>query len=655
MNKCSNCGAELPEDVKLCETCGTGDIASMLDLAVKYRIGKGLAKDVNRAFVLTYEAIAKGSKYRAFSGLGYFYLYGCFAERDYKKANELFCRGANAGSALGHYQLGKSYFEGRGVGKNLEAAKFLFEKAIEKGSNDAAEEIKKIPDSVRSDSSGISGYTGKPDTSPLPDYVTADYEKAKAGALWNANCRCHTCHDKGTVPCPNCGGKKEFECSTCHGKGHHDSCSDCGSTGKVVCSTCGGSGKVGVDCPVCDHGKVKKTRLENCYMCHGTGETSGGVFCLDCRRKSDAVYSCHYCGSGRVKQLKDTCFICGGTGKKREEYEDICPACHGDYKGYKGEKTCGSCGGTGKQTCSSCNGSGKKTCGNCGGSGKVECSQCHGNGSVKCPECKKREEEEAAAKAKREAAEKKRRAEAAAAEKQRKAKAAAAERERTRASHKSHGTFVTLGFLLGLLGVHFVYIGRWFLFLVQIALTGCGVAQFFVPAINDWVQNLMMPYSMKLNELGVPWLGFAAQYPMLVLAGLFCLWGVLFVIKDGTNHKMERSSDANGVMYILTFILQSWLLFNLADVKWPTTLMWKVLQVIGIMIIPNLHFLFAGIVSRNDKHYAFSLLGVNALLWGIIWGLGEFKIIGDTIMLYVGLGLIVLYLVLTCKAWKTVR
>lgn len=641
MNKCSNCGAELPEGVKFCEKCETGDISSMLDLANKYREGKGVVKDVNRAFVLAYEAFAKGAKGRVFTTLGRFYLLGDFTAPDYKKANELFCRGANYGAPTAFYALGQSYLNGRGVEINLGAARFLFEKTIETApakkalqtGKNAQNAIKMIPSSIHSDSSGINGYTGKPDTSPLPNYVLADYEKAKAGALL----QCKTCHNTGTVPCPNCGGKKEFECSNCHGKGHLDSCSDCGSTGKVTCSSCGGTGKVGVDCPVCDHGKVKKTRLRNCEVCHGTGKKFAAKICLDCERYTlkDEAY-CPHCGSPRLRTETKECWGCEGSGQVEEEYQEICPNCHGDYKGYKGEKTCGTCGGTGKRTCSSCNGSGKKRCEKCGGRGKVGCSQCHGNGSVKCPECKKREEEAAAAKAKREAAEKKRRE-----------KAAAAERERTRASHKSHGTFLTLGVLLGGLGVHFAYIGRWFLFLVQLALTGCGVAQLFVPSLNEHVQNWMMPFSMKLNELGWPWLGLAVQYPTLVLAGLWCLWGILFVTKDGTNHKMERSPNVNLVMYVLTFILQIWLFYRLADVKWPKTLTWGILETVGAMIILNLHCLVASQLTSG----VYGVLVLNVLLTGLAAGMNVF-LPGSVITNVIGIAFVVIYLLTSFMAGK---
>ena len=177
---------------------------------------------------------------------------------------------------------------------------------------------------------------------------------------------CTTCHGNGRVVCPECGGKKKFECSDCHGKGHHDKCSNCGSTGKVRCTTCGGSGKVPVDCPVCNWGKVPKTRLINCDRCHGTGIDSW---------------------TDRFR----TCPKCGGSGQIKDYYDDICPNCHGDYEGFRGKETCSACSGTGKVTCSYCNGTGKRKCASCDGSGKISCKTCGGVGSVKCPECRARE------------------------------------------------------------------------------------------------------------------------------------------------------------------------------------------------------------------------------------------------------------------------
>ena len=387
--------------------------------------------------------------------------------------------------------------------------------------------------------------------------------------------QCGTCHNTDKVPCPNCGGQKEFECDKCHGKGHLETCNGCGSTGKTECLMCGGTGKIRENCPVCSRGKIVKSRLVNCRSCHGSGVRFD---------PSGYEHNCRYCD---------------GRGQVEEEYEVICPNCHGDYKGFKKE-TCSYCSGKGIVTCVHCNGTGKMTCYECNGKGKRSCKTCGGAGTVKCPECKKREDEAAAAKRQREEV-----------EKRRKEKAAAEERERTRASYKSHGTFMTLGFLFGLLGIHFAYIGRWFLFLVQLVLTGCGVIQVLLPQANEQIQNLMMPYSMKMNELGWSSLGLVIQYPMFVLAGLWCLFGILFVIRDGTKHKMRRNVLA---IYILTILLQGCLIYFTSHIKWPKNLTWKVLSDIILIILLHIHFIHVLLIAKyeSDREYA-----IKKFFWSI--------------------------------------
>jgi len=85
-------------------------------------------------------------------------------------------------------------------------------------------------------------------------------------------------------------------------------------------------------------------------------------------------YNCSRCsGRGQV-----TCFSCGGSGKK------ICYGCggsgsvseiksvsdiHGNYEYVKINRSCDSCGGSGRQTCQACHGSGKETCSSCSGHG----------------------------------------------------------------------------------------------------------------------------------------------------------------------------------------------------------------------------------------------------------------------------------------------
>ena len=166
-----------------------GDGPSMLDISVKYRDGKGRSKDVNKAFVLTYEGFLKGSRRRALRLFAELYRYGRFGEPDDKKANELYVRSAKAGYLPSIVELGKSYQNGWGVKTDLGEAKRLYELAASEGSEEAELRLDRyMPDGVKSGTNPISGVTAPyaKDKGPLPDYVQEDYEKAKAGDLWTA-------------------------------------------------------------------------------------------------------------------------------------------------------------------------------------------------------------------------------------------------------------------------------------------------------------------------------------------------------------------------------------------------------------------------------------------------------------------------------------
>ena len=506
MGKCNKCGAELPEGVKYCEKCGEGSVSAMLDLAILYRDGKGVPLDINRAFVLSYEAIAKGGKSRTFAVLGLFYQRGDFAERDYEKANELFLRSANAGNHVGLYWLGRSYLRGNGVDlKNyLKAAKFLFEKAAERGSKKAEEELKKkFFTSVCADSSEIPGYTGKADTSPLPAFLKIDYEKAKAGTLWTEETetnkkKCRTCYGKGVVVCKECEGKKTFTCDKCNGTGQVK-CSRC-DDGKQKCTVCGGTGKVRKDCPVCTHGKIIKDRWINCAHCSGDGY-------------------------GYVDGERRTCHVCDGRGQVKEKYEEICPNCHGDWKGFKGKQTCHVCSGTGKMDCEECHGTRKVRCSSCDGSGKKNCGRCSGKGVVVCPACEAKTWN-----------------------------AAVAECKQIKSSDKKRDCLFILGMTLGLLGVNYAYIRRWRMMLIQLALTICGLVQFFVPSWDAYVFNLMLPICSKLNDIGFQCLGYAVRYPVLLVAVIWWIIGVGFVRKDGANQKVVHDWPTRKFFIAMTIV-----------------------------------------------------------------------------------------------------
>ena len=182
---------------------------------------------------------------------------------------------------------------------------------------------------------------------------------------------CENCHGTGKVTCSKCGGDKEVKCERCNGRGTFRNCSKCDSTGKIDCPSCDGSGEEFSICPVCDYGKVEKTRWINCASCHGSGRRPGR-------------------GLSRGEIV--SCWDCNGRGQVKERYTEICPNCHGEYR-RKTDKKCNVCGGTGKTECSRCEGTGKARCQECGASGKVECDVCHGEGMIKCPDCEKREKE----------------------------------------------------------------------------------------------------------------------------------------------------------------------------------------------------------------------------------------------------------------------
>ena len=371
----------------------------------------------------------------------------------------------------------------------------------------------------------------------------------------NTKHTCGTCHGKGTVLCKNCGGKKEFECSSCHGKGHKATCSQCGSTGKMTCTECYGTGKVEVDCRVCHNGYVQGHEWINCARCHGSGILPNGNSCSSCS------------GRGQIERL----------------VQKLCPACHGDYKGFKGKEICYRCDGTGKESCDRCRGTGKAICKTCDGDGKVKCERCKGKGQVKCPECKQREEKEARIKQKK----------------------AAAEWERNRSSYQNRARFMALGVAFGLLGVHYAYIRRWFSFMVQLVLTGCAVAQHMIPAIDQPITDFMLPYSMKLNEAGLPWLGLALQYPLLLAALAWCFVGVFFVRRDGTNHKMDFDPERR--VFILIAVVQFLLMLCLFGITGEENdgLRHSVLLRIGIWSL-----LFPFLYAKQWKYFFISLLPV---------------------------------------------
>lgn len=179
---------------------------------------------------------------------------------------------------------------------------------------------------------------------------------------------CEKCNWTGRVTCPKCDGKKKVKCKKCDGHGTFADCPDCDSTGKIDCPSCGGSGDEISICPVCEKGKIIKTRWINCADCYGKG---------------------YYMGPGCEDHPE--CCTCHGRGQVKDVYEDICPNCHGEYNRKTG-RPCKKCGGTGEIECSQCEGTGHAKCQECDGSGEVACKNCYGTGHVDC-DCTREEKE----------------------------------------------------------------------------------------------------------------------------------------------------------------------------------------------------------------------------------------------------------------------
>ena len=174
---------------------------------------------------------------------------------------------------------------------------------------------------------------------------------------------CVACHGTGKVTCSKCDGKTTIECDRCEGHGH---CQRCDSNGEIACRTCHGGGKTESwsKCPVCNYGRVTNTRWINCSHCHGEGKF------YDDRYRS-GIRECSYCD---------------GRGQVKEQYEELCPNCHGEHV-KRIEKTCRTCHGTGKEKCPRCGGREHEKCSKCGGTGIVTCDKCGGAREVVCGAC----------------------------------------------------------------------------------------------------------------------------------------------------------------------------------------------------------------------------------------------------------------------------
>ena len=254
---------------------------------------------------------------------------------------------------------------------------------------------------------------------------------------------------------------------------------------KKACSKCNGTGKVKVTCSTCHNtGEVKCSKCggkgeRECPHCDGTGHA-----CPVCTRgyvKKDRWINCKSCsGTGYTRDFK--CYDCGGRGQVKETYKAICPNCHGDYTNT--DHVCDKCEGKKKISCAK-----HETCPDCGGKQYKKCPKCQGTGSVnKVSACDRR-------------------------------------------------IFRALAMIGGLFGLHYVYIRRWGLFVLQFALLTSGVI-------------LLCGEEMFLGTLGVSQK--AIEVPRsLLFFGMAINWLLSFSIKrDGNGGELREGEFKSGMYWL---------------------------------------------------------------------------------------------------------
>jgi len=99
---------------KFVDLAESGDPRAQYNLAVMYLKGRGVEKDLARAFELQRRA-AEAVLAAAQHGLAIMYYRGEGAERDYKQAAKWFRRAADQGFPTSQLNLGVMYFSGQGV------------------------------------------------------------------------------------------------------------------------------------------------------------------------------------------------------------------------------------------------------------------------------------------------------------------------------------------------------------------------------------------------------------------------------------------------------------------------------------------------------------------------------------------------------------
>lgn len=127
-------GLGVPQDYELAfhyfeDAVEKGDVNAKAGLATLYNSGNGTEQDFDKAFRLNQEAVEEAGISLAYHNLGTHYFLGKGAEQSFQKAIECFQHAAEQGFAPASFNLGNLYLQGRGCNKDLETARYYYERA----------------------------------------------------------------------------------------------------------------------------------------------------------------------------------------------------------------------------------------------------------------------------------------------------------------------------------------------------------------------------------------------------------------------------------------------------------------------------------------------------------------------------------------------
>jgi len=114
------------------KACDGGEMGGCGNLANAYAKGDGVTKDLSKAAQL-YEKACDGGEMRGCSNLAITYEEGRGVTKDLSKAAQLYKKACDGGEMFGCIQLGIFYQYGRGVTEDLSKAAQLYEKACDGG------------------------------------------------------------------------------------------------------------------------------------------------------------------------------------------------------------------------------------------------------------------------------------------------------------------------------------------------------------------------------------------------------------------------------------------------------------------------------------------------------------------------------------------